>query len=278
LSGEVGSQFPRDLVWECDAVPSQSEVLQELAFAGFGLGMRCCSLAQRGPTGLGFRGICSGNAMLFPRTARSYRNWISRDLFWECDAVPSRSEVLQGQNVGPRFPRDLVWGCNAVPSRSEVLQGLVFRGIWFGSAVLFPRKVRSYRAWLSRDLFWECDAVPSHSEVLQRQNVGPRFPRDLIWDCDAVPSRSEVLQGLVFCGIWFGVAMQLPRAARSYKGNCRTAVSAGFGLGLQCSSLAQRGRTRAIVGPRFPRDLIWDCDAVPSRSEVLLNRNPKHGY
>ncbi|RUM48520.1 MAG: hypothetical protein DSY85_17525 [Marinomonas sp.] len=66
----VGPRFPRDLVWDCDAAPSRSEVLQELDFAGFGLGMQCCSLAKRGPTGLGFRGIWFGNAMLFPRAAR----------------------------------------------------------------------------------------------------------------------------------------------------------------------------------------------------------------
>ena len=163
--------------------------------AGFGLGIQCCSLAQRGPTGLGFREIWFGNAMLFPRKARSYRAWLSRDLVWECDAVPSRSEVLQGLAfagfglgmrccslaqrgptkviVGPRFARDLIWECDAVPSRSEVLQeldfagfglgmqccslakrgptGLGFRGIWFGNSMLFPRKARSYSGLLLQE-------------------------------------------------------------------------------------------------------------------------------
>ena len=185
------------------------------------MGVRCCSLAQRGRTGIGFRGIWFGNAMLFPRKARSYRAWLSRDLIWDCSAVPSRSEVVQR---------------------------LGFRGIWFGNAMLFPRAARSYRAWISRDLVWECDAVPS---------------------------RSEVLQGLDFAG--FGLRVQCCSLAQRgpTKAECRTAVSAGFGLGVQCCSLAQPGPTKVIVGPRFPRDLVWECNAVPSRSEVLQGYSTK---
>ena len=121
--------------------------------------MQCCSLAQRGPT----KAEC--------RTA------VSAGFCLGCNA-PSRSEVLQWQNVGPRFPRDLVWDCNAVPSQSEVLQRQ-------NVGLRFPR-----------DLVWECNAVPSRSEVLQRQNVGPRFPRDFVWGA-MLPRAARSYSGLL---------------------------------------------------------------------------------
>ena len=104
--------------------------------AGFGLGMQCCSLAQRGPT----KAEC--------RTA------VSAGFSLECNAVPSRSEVLQRQNVGPPFPRDLVWDCNAVPSRSEVLQrqnvGPRFPRDFVWGAML-PRTARPYSGLLLQE-------------------------------------------------------------------------------------------------------------------------------
>ena len=106
--------------------------------------------------------------MQFPRAARSYRNWISRDLIWDCNAVPSRSEVLQRQNVGLRFPRDFVWGA-MLPRTARPYSGLLLQEYAIPMAILtnMVNDFRSFRVGYNVPCCFDRFFIRAHSPVIE---------------------------------------------------------------------------------------------------------------